>query len=82
MTDPNLQSGGRINFRPLLSLNPMDKFELKEKLIKIQYSIADNAAELMKDRSDNKETGAIRSRVISALATLSDVVSKEIYNIY
>lgn len=60
----------------------MDKFELKEKLIKLHDSIADNAAELMKDRTDNEETGEILSRVISALARLSDVVSKEIYNIY
>lgn len=60
----------------------MDKFELKEKLIKLHDNLANSAAELMKERSDNKETGIIRSRVISALATLSDVVSKEIYNIY
>lgn len=60
----------------------MDKFELKERLIKLQDSIADNAAELMKDRADNEETGEIRSRVISALAKVQDVVSKEIYNIY
>lgn len=60
----------------------MNKFELKEKLIKLHGCIADNAAELMKDRTDNEETGNIRSRVISALAKLSDVVSKEIYNIY
>lgn len=60
----------------------MDKFELKEKLIKLHTNLADDAAELMKDRTDNEETGIIRSRVISALATLSDVVSKEIYNIF
>ena len=60
----------------------MDKFELKEKLIKLHDSLYDNAAELMKDRTDNEETGEIRSRVISALASLSDAVSKEIYNIY
>lgn len=60
----------------------MDKFELKEILIKLHDSLDDNAAELMKDRTDNEETGEIRSRVISALATLSDVVSKEIYSIY
>ena len=60
----------------------MDKFELKERLIKLHDSIADNAAELMKDRADNEKTGEIRSRVISALARLSDVVSKEISNIY
>ena len=60
----------------------MDKFELKERLIKLYDSIADNAAELMIDSADNEETGNIRSRVISALAKLSDVVSKEIYDIY
>ena len=59
----------------------MDKFELKEKLINLHISIADNYAELIKDRTDNEETGEILSRVISALAKLSDVVSKEIYNI-
>ena len=60
----------------------MNKFELKERLIKLQDSIDDNAAELMKDRTDNEGTGEILSRVISALAKLSDVVSKEISNIY
>ena len=60
----------------------MDKFELKERLIKLHDSIADNAAELMKDRGDDEETGVIRSRVISALAKVQDVVSKEIYNIH
>ena len=60
----------------------MGKFELKEILVKLHDSIADNAAELMKDRADNEETGAIRSRVISALAKVQDVVSKEIYNIH
>ena len=60
----------------------MDKFELKERLIKLYDSIADNAAELMIDSADNEETGNIRSRVISALARLSDVVSEEIYGIY
>lgn len=60
----------------------MDKFELKEKLIKLYDSLDDNAAELMKDRTDNEETGEIRSRVISAMASLSDVVSKEIFYIY
>lgn len=60
----------------------MDKFELKEKLIKIADINANGAAELMKDRCDDEETGVIRSRVISALAKVQDVVSKEIYNIH
>ena len=60
----------------------MNKFELKERLIKLYDNLAYDAAELMKDRTDNEETGEIRSRVISALAKLSDVVSKEISNIY
>lgn len=76
------QSGGRFNFRPLLNLSTMDKFELKERLIKLYDNLAYDAAELMKDRTDNEETGEILSRVISALAKLSDVVSKEISNIY
>lgn len=60
----------------------MDKFELKERLIKLYDNLAYDAAELMKDRCDDEETGEILSRVMSALARLSDVVSKEIYNIY
>ena len=60
----------------------MDKFELKELLIKIADSNANNAAMLMKDRCDDEEMGVIRSRVISALAKVQDVVSKEIYNIH
>ena len=60
----------------------MNKFELKERLIKLYDNLAYDAAELMKDRCDDEETGVIRSRVISALAKVQDVVSKEIYNIH
>lgn len=60
----------------------MDKFELKEILIELHDNLADNVAKMMRSRTDNEETGAIRSRVLYEITKLSNAVAKEIYDIY
>lgn len=59
----------------------MNKFELKEKLIKLAENIEADTRDMMTPATD-KETGEIRATVYSAMAKAREIICNEIYGIY
>lgn len=59
----------------------MNKFELKEKLIKLAENIEADTRDMMTPATD-KETGEIRATVYSAMAKAHEIIRDQIYGIY
>lgn len=63
-------------------MNTLDKFALKEEVIKISDELDRMAGNLMSPGCSDNGTGILRARVYTAMSQLQDELKKIIYQIH